>query len=101
MARLPIYQDWNEPARRRASLRRKSQPWFQIRNRTLLLADLLLIVASVLASFALRLDLGPIFLAYLPAASLMVAVALLVKPVIYHLFGLYRRYWVYAARGRC
>ncbi len=78
-------------------MRRKSQPWFQIRNRTLLLADLLLIVASVLASFALRLDLGPIFLAYLPAASLMVAVALLVKPVIYHLFGLYRRYWVYAS----
>ena len=78
-------------------LRSKPQPWFQIRNRTLLLADLVLIVTSVLASFALRLDLGPVFVAYLPAASVMIALALLVKPVVYHVFGLYRRYWVYAS----
>ncbi len=78
-------------------MRSKPQPWFQVRNRTLLLADLVLIIASVLASFALRLDLGPIFIAYLPAASVMVAVALLIKPFVYHLFGLYRRYWVYAS----
>lgn len=78
-------------------MRHKPQPWFQIRNRTLLLADLVLIIAAVLASFALRLDLGPIFLAYLPAASVMIALALSIKPVVYYLFGLYRRYWVYAS----
>ena len=35
------------------------KPHFQIRNRFLLLADLILIVTSVLASFALRLEIGP------------------------------------------
>jgi len=70
---------------------------FQIRNRFLLLADLLLIVTSVLASFALRLDIGPAFIDYLPRAWFMVAIALVVKPTVYYLFGLYRRYWVYAS----
>ncbi|OGT26134.1 MAG: hypothetical protein A2Z17_02870 [Gammaproteobacteria bacterium RBG_16_66_13] len=73
------------------------KPPFQVRNRFLLAADLLLIVTSALASFALRLDIGPVFLNYLPRAWLMVAVALLVKPTVYYLFGLYRRYWIYAS----
>jgi FlaA1/EpsC-like NDP-sugar epimerase len=73
------------------------KPAFQIRNRFLLLVDLLLIVTSVLASFALRLDLGPVFSMYLPSAWAMVAIALVVKPIVYYLFGLYRRYWVYAS----
>lgn len=76
---------------------RKMKPVFQIRNRTLLVVDLILTVTSVLASFALRLDLGPIFTAYLPSAWTMVAIALLVKPLVYYFFGLYRRYWVYAS----
>src|SRR3989337_179284 len=70
---------------------------FQIRNRFLLLADLVLIMTAVLASFALRLDIGPVFVAYLPQAWLMVGIALLIKPTVYYLFGLYRRYWVYAS----
>jgi FlaA1/EpsC-like NDP-sugar epimerase len=73
------------------------KPAFQIRNRLLLIVDLLLIVTSVLASFALRLDLGPVFSAYLPSAWVMVVIALIVKPIVYYLFGLYRRYWVYAS----
>jgi FlaA1/EpsC-like NDP-sugar epimerase len=73
------------------------KPAFQIRNRFLLIVDLILIVTSVLASFALRLDLGSVFLAYLPSARVMIIIALIVKPVIYYLFGLYRRYWVYAS----
>ena len=70
---------------------------FQIRNRFLLAADLILIVTSVLASFGLRLDLGPLFLSYLPHAATMALIALVVKPIVYYLFGLYRRYWVYAS----
>jgi FlaA1/EpsC-like NDP-sugar epimerase len=70
---------------------------FQIRNRTILLGDLILTVTSVLASFALRLDLGPAFGDYLPSAWTMVFLALIVKPGVYYLFGLYRRYWVYAS----
>lgn len=56
-----------------------------------------MIVACVFGSFALRLPLGPLFLAYLPQALAMVGLALLVKPVIYYLFGLYRRVWAYAS----
>lgn len=70
---------------------------FQLRNRFLLLSDLVLIVTSVMASFALRLDIGPVFLSYLPQAWLMVATALVIKPTVYYLFGLYRRYWIYAS----
>lgn len=70
---------------------------FQIRNRFLVLADLVLIVTAVVASFALRLDIGPAFVSYLPQAWLMIAIALLVKPTVYYLLGLYRRYWVYAS----
>jgi FlaA1/EpsC-like NDP-sugar epimerase len=73
------------------------KPPIQIRNRFLLTVDLLLIVTAVLASFALRLELGTIFTHYLPSAWVMVGIALVVKPVVYYLFGLYRRYWVYAS----
>ena len=73
------------------------KPPIQIRNRFLLTVDLLLIVTAVLASFALRLELGAIFTQYLPSAWVMVAIALVVKPIVYYLFGLYRRYWVYAS----
>jgi FlaA1/EpsC-like NDP-sugar epimerase len=70
---------------------------FQIRNRFLLLADLVLIVTAVVASFALRLDIGRVFVSYLPQAGLMIAIALLVKPTVFYLLGMYRRYWVYAS----
>ena len=73
------------------------KPAFQIRNRFLLMVDLILIVTSVLTSFALRLDLGSVFIAFLPSARVMIIIALIVKPAIYFLFGLYRRYWVYAS----
>jgi FlaA1/EpsC-like NDP-sugar epimerase len=75
----------------------KSRPILQIRNRTLLLADLVLIVTAVLASFALRLDVGPLFNYYLPSIWTMVVIAIIVKPLVYYIFGLYRRYWVYAS----
>ena len=73
------------------------KPRIRIRNRTILLGDLLLIVTAVLASYALRLELGQAFAFYLPTAWVMMAVALLVKPVVYYFFGLYRRYWAYAS----
>jgi len=69
----------------------------QIRNRFLLVADMILVVTAVLASFALRLDIGPAFTALLPSAMVMVLLALVIKPAIYFSFGLYRRYWLYAS----
>jgi FlaA1/EpsC-like NDP-sugar epimerase len=73
------------------------KPFFQFRNRLILLGDLVLISTSVLASFALRLELGQVFIDYVPQALVMLAVAMIIKPVVYYLFGLYRRYWVYAS----
>lgn len=71
--------------------------FFRFPNRLLFIGDLVLIVASVFGSFALRLELGPLFVYYLPQAITMIVVALLVKPIVYYLFGLYSRVWAYAS----
>jgi FlaA1/EpsC-like NDP-sugar epimerase len=71
-------------------------PRINVRNRYLLIADLILIVISVLVSFALKLELDNLF-PYYRAIFMMVVVAIVVKPVIYYSFGLYRRLWVYAS----
>lgn len=68
------------------------------RNRFVLLADLLLIVVAALGSYALRLELTTDFFRYYLQAGLWLAgTSLVIKPVIYLLFGLYRRLWVYAS----
>jgi FlaA1/EpsC-like NDP-sugar epimerase len=67
-----------------------------VRNRYLLLIDLVLIVVSVLGSFAMKLELDNL-LPYYPAIITMILVALVTKPVVYYYFGLYRRLWVYAS----
>jgi FlaA1/EpsC-like NDP-sugar epimerase len=63
----------------------------------LLIGDLFLIVVAVLGSFALRLELGTRFVFFLPQALRMVVLAVLMKPVVFYFFGLYRRLWVYAS----
>jgi FlaA1/EpsC-like NDP-sugar epimerase len=68
-----------------------------IRNRVFLIGDLFLIVTSVLVSFALRFELGNLFVYYLPQAIRMAILALVIKPLIYYSFGLYRRLWAYAS----
>ncbi len=74
----------------------KSRP--NIRNRFVLLGDLVLIVISVLGSFFLRLDVGEVSF-YFPAMFIMSVVALLVKVPLFYFFGLYRRLWIYASTG--
>jgi FlaA1/EpsC-like NDP-sugar epimerase len=69
----------------------------QVRNRVILAGDMILIATAVLASFALRLELGPLFIEFVPQALVMVGIALIAKPIIFSMFGLYRRYWVYAS----
>jgi len=63
----------------------------------LLAGDLLLIVVSVIGSFALRLEWGNRFVELLPEAWRMVLLAILIKPIVYYAFGMYRRLWVYAS----
>ncbi|RJP51474.1 MAG: polysaccharide biosynthesis protein [Anaerolineaceae bacterium] len=67
-----------------------------VRNRFVLVGDLILIIVSVLGSFALRYDVGQMSF-YFPAILIMSGVALVVKIPTYYFFGLYRRLWMYAS----
>ena len=67
-----------------------------LRNRYVLIGDLILIIVSVMGSFALRLDVTQLPF-YFPAMLVMCGVALLIKTPTYFFFGLYRRIWVYAS----
>jgi FlaA1/EpsC-like NDP-sugar epimerase len=69
----------------------------QIRNRYLLFTDIFLVIIAVLGSYALRLEWGAAFFFYLPSAYWMLGSALVIKPLIYYFFGLYRRMWIYAS----
>ncbi|MHC1740782.1 MAG: polysaccharide biosynthesis protein [Anaerolineaceae bacterium] len=68
-----------------------------LRNRYILLLDLLMIVASVFVAYAIRFELGAAFYYYLPSAYWMIGVALVIKPITFYFFGLYRRMWSYAS----
>jgi len=68
-----------------------------LRNRTILIIDIFLIIVAVLGSFAIRLDLGPLFSYYLPQAYWLMVIVLVIKPPVFYAFGLYRRMWVYAS----
>ncbi len=69
-----------------------------VRNRFVLLADVLLILVAAFGSYALRLELAADFFRFYWQAGLWLAgTALVIKPLVYALFGLYRRLWVYAS----
>ena len=69
----------------------------KIRNRYLLLGDIFLSLVSVLASYMIRLELIAIFPTYQVSMLWMLGISVLVKPLIYYLFGIYRRLWRYAS----
>jgi FlaA1/EpsC-like NDP-sugar epimerase len=68
-----------------------------IRNRYMVIADILLTVISILGAYALRLELGALFFYYLPSAKWFIGVALVIKIPVYYVFGMYRRLWGYAS----
>ena len=70
------------------------RPRLFLRNRMVFLGDLFIIVVSVLGSFALRTDLGPLFVYYLPQALWLMGISLIIKPFVYYFLGLYRRMWI-------
>jgi FlaA1/EpsC-like NDP-sugar epimerase len=72
--------------------RRKLPP---IRNRYFFIADVLLMPLAVVISFLLRLETAQLQ-PYARTILIFAASAAIVKPVIFYLFGLYRRYWRYA-----
>jgi FlaA1/EpsC-like NDP-sugar epimerase len=66
-----------------------------MRNRYVLIADLVLMALCVYGAFALRL--GWFFGDYDRTFRLYLAATLLIKPVVFHGFDMYRRYWRYAS----
>lgn len=71
-----------------------NKPVILLRNRYLFLADLVIIVASVLIAFVLR-DVDVV--RYLPAIIWMCVVAVVMKPLVFWRVGLYKRFWAYAS----
>lgn len=65
------------------------------RNRYILLADLLLVVASAFGAYALRFDW--LFADYRTEFPFFLACVLLVKAPVFWALGMYRRYWRYAS----
>jgi len=70
---------------------------FNIRNRYVLIGDAILVVVSVLSAYILRLELVEVFSNYYLSLIWMLGLSLLIKLVVYYLFGLYRRMWIYAS----
>jgi FlaA1/EpsC-like NDP-sugar epimerase len=73
------------------------KPDFLFRNRTVLIGDILFIFVCVLGSFVLRVPLGARLYDFRYQIMTMLIVALIIKPLVYYWFGLYRRLWVYAS----
>lgn len=79
-------------------MRNKMRSWAaRVRNRFIVLTDLICIVVSVWASFALAVGWKAVLPTYAPAVLWMLGLALLIKPLVYYAFGLYRRLWIYAS----
>ena len=73
--------------------------WLVFRSshiRYLLIGDLILIMVGVLASYVVRLGLGPTYYQYLPSLYWMLAISIAVRVVVYYLFGLYKHPQVYS-----
>jgi len=73
------------------------KPHFLSKNRTVLAGDVLFIVVCVLGSFVLRVPLGARLYDFRYQILTMIGVALIIKPLVYFRFGLYRRLWAYAS----
>ena len=69
-----------------------------IRNRHFFVIDLVMIVVCVVFSYMLRFEFEkPLVELYIKSLYWMLGVCLIVKPVIYYRFGLYRHLWAYAS----
>jgi len=68
-----------------------------IRNRYILIGDLFLAFISVLGTYVLRLELIEVFSNYYLSLLWMFLLTLTIKPLVYFIFGLYRKMWIYAS----
>ncbi len=68
-----------------------------MRNRFILLFDVLLIALCAFGAFALRLDLLFMQGEFRQPFLVLLATVLVIKPIVFFEFGFYRRYWRYAS----
>jgi FlaA1/EpsC-like NDP-sugar epimerase len=68
-----------------------------VRNRYILIGDLILSIISVVGAYILRLELVEVFSNYYLSLIWLILLSLTIKPIIFYLFGLYRKMWVYAS----
>ena len=69
----------------------------RVRNRHLLLSDLLLLPVAAVLAFGLRLDSAALAKYYIPAMIAYALAAPLIKIPIFAALGLYSRFWRYAS----
>ncbi len=67
-----------------------------LRNRYLFVIDVVLLPVAVCISYWLRLENFDLKL-FAPGWLLFAALSVVVVPVVFYLFGIYRRYWLYAS----
>ena len=65
-----------------------------MRNRYILLGDVVLVLIAAFGAFALRFDW--LFPRYRPEFVAFLYAAVVLKPVVMYTFGMYQRYWRYA-----
>ncbi|MCX6993019.1 MAG: hypothetical protein NT011_07730 [Kiritimatiellaeota bacterium] len=68
-----------------------------MRNRYLFLLDIVLLAVTPTLALVMRVDSTAWVASYVPALIQFTILALIIKLVIFFLFGLYRRYWRYAS----
>ncbi len=68
-----------------------------MRNRHLFLLDIVLLAVTPTLALVMRVDSAAWVASYAPALIRFTILALIIKLVIFFLFGLYRRYWRYAS----
>lgn len=71
-------------------------PKRHIRNLYFFIADLGLIIFSIVFSYILRLEFFTAFRVYIASLIFMLVLSLIIKPLTFYFFGMYRRMWLYA-----
>ncbi len=70
----------------------------KLRNRYIFVFDLLMIPVSIVFSYLLRFEFEqPLLEPFLESMYWMIGLCVIIKPLIYYQFGLYRRLWIYAS----
>jgi len=67
-----------------------------VRNRYFLLTDIFLIAAAAVSAFVIRFDTFLVW-PHLAQGWFLIPLAIIIRPALFYLFGLYRRMWCYAS----